>query len=203
MFDNIFAVAVSKDSPYQSIQDIVKDARRNACMVSYGTPGTGSIPHLGTSDIEAVSKVELTHVPYKGDAPMLQDLLTGRLQKYQHAHTKAWCASVDAADAFVLVLPEYNFGPPSALLNAMNYLVREWQYKPAAFVSYGGMSGGLRAVQVTKQLLTTLKVMPMLEAVAIPNVGQPLDAEKPLHRTIFTPVRLAPCSTSCTAGHRP
>ena len=101
-----------------------------------------------------------------------------RLRKYEHAHTKAWSASVHAADAFVFVLPEYNFGPPSALLNAMNYLVREWHYKPAAFVSYGGMSGGLRAVQVTKQLLTTLKVMPMLEAVAIPNVGQHLDAEK-------------------------
>ncbi|MDO8370783.1 MAG: tripartite tricarboxylate transporter substrate binding protein [Burkholderiaceae bacterium] len=79
VFDNIFAVAVPKDSPYQSIQDIVKDARRNAGMVSYGTSGMGSIPHLGTSDIEAVSKVELTHVPYKGDAPMLQDLLTNRL----------------------------------------------------------------------------------------------------------------------------
>lgn len=79
VFDNIFAVAVSKNSPYQSIQDIVKDARRNAGMVSYGTSGTGSIPHLGTSDIEAVGKVELTHVPYRGDAPMLQDLLTGRL----------------------------------------------------------------------------------------------------------------------------
>ena len=101
-----------------------------------------------------------------------------RLQKYQHAHTKAWSASVTAADAFVFVLPEYNFGPPSALLNAMNYLVREWHYKPAAFVSFGGMSGGVRAVQVTKQLLTTLKVMPMLEAVAIPNVGQHLDTEK-------------------------
>jgi NAD(P)H-dependent FMN reductase len=101
-----------------------------------------------------------------------------RLQKYQHAHTRAWSASVNAADAFVFVLPEYNFGPPSALLNAMNYLVREWHYKPAAFVSYGGLSGGVRAVQVTKQLLTTLKVMPMLEAVAIPNVDQHLDAEK-------------------------
>ena len=76
------------------------------------------------------------------------------------------------------ILVPTDFGPPSALLNAMNYLVREWHYKPAAFVSYGGMSGGVRAVQVTKQLLTTLKVMPMLEAVAIPNVGQHLDAEK-------------------------
>jgi tripartite-type tricarboxylate transporter receptor subunit TctC len=79
VFDNIFAVAVPKDSPYQNIQDILKDAQRNAGKVSYGTSGTGSIPHLGTSDIEAVSKVELTHVPYKGDAPMLQDLLSNRL----------------------------------------------------------------------------------------------------------------------------
>jgi len=99
-----------------------------------------------------------------------------RLQKYHHAHTKAWSASVHAADAFVFVLPEYNFAPPASLVNAMNYLVREWQYKPAAFVSYGGVSGGLRAVQLTKQMLTTLKVVPMLEAVAIPNVAQHLDA---------------------------
>lgn len=112
------------------------------------------------------------------DLPVFNEPEHPRLQKYQHAHTMAWSASVNAADAFVFVLPEYNFGPPSALLNAMHYLVREWQYKPAAFVSYGGISGGLRAVQVTKQLLTTLKVMPMLEAVVIPNVAQHLDAEK-------------------------
>lgn len=101
-----------------------------------------------------------------------------RLGRYVHAHTQAWSTSVNSADAFVFVLPEYNFAPPGALVNALNYLVREWHYKPAAFVSYGGMSGGVRAVQVTKQLLTTLKVMPMLEAVAIPNVGQHLDTEK-------------------------
>ncbi len=79
VFDNIFAVAVPKDSPYQSIQDIVSDARKSPGSVSYGTSGTGSIPHLGTSDIELVSKAELTHIPYKGDAPMLQDLIAARL----------------------------------------------------------------------------------------------------------------------------
>lgn len=79
VFDNIFAIAVPKDSPYKSIDDIVKDARRNAGKVTYGTAGTGSIPHLGTSDIEAVTRIELTHVPYKGDGPMLQDLLSSRL----------------------------------------------------------------------------------------------------------------------------
>lgn len=93
-----------------------------------------------------------------------------KMQKYEKAHTKAWSESVKAADAYVFVTPEYNFGPTPALLNALNYVYSEWNYKPAAFVSYGGISGGIRAVQMTKQILTTLKVMPILEAVVIPFV---------------------------------
>jgi hypothetical protein len=49
---------------------------------------------------------------------------------------------------------------------------KEWNYKPAGFVSYGGVSGGLRAVQMEKQTLTTLKVVPIVEAVVIPMVAQ-------------------------------
>ena len=79
IFDNIFAIAVTANSPYKSLSDLLQDATRQPGKVSYGTSGTGSIPHLGTSDIEASAKVDLTHVPYKGDAPMLQDLLAGRL----------------------------------------------------------------------------------------------------------------------------
>lgn len=100
-----------------------------------------------------------------------------RLGRYVHDHTRAWSVSVGEADAFLFVMPEYNFAPPGALVNALNYLVREWHYKAIAFVSYGGMSGGIRAVQVTKGLLSTLKVVPMLEGIALPNVGQQLRAE--------------------------
>lgn len=95
-----------------------------------------------------------------------------RLQQYEHEHTRAWAASVAAADAFVLVTPEYNFGPTPALLNALDYVYNEWCYKPAAFVSYGGISGGIRAVQMTKQTLTTLKMVPIMEAVTIPFVSE-------------------------------
>ena len=98
-----------------------------------------------------------------------------RLRKYQHAHTRAWSESVAAADAFVFVLPEYNHAPPGALLNAMNYLFHEWHFKPAGLVSYGGVSGGLRAAQTIKGMLTSLKVMPMLETVSIHGVAQQLD----------------------------
>ncbi len=101
-----------------------------------------------------------------------------RLRNYHHAHTKVWSDSVAEADAFVFVTPEYNFGPPPSLLNALNYLVSEWQYTPAGFVSYGGISGGLRAVQMTKQILTTFKVMPITEGVPMPMVFQNLENGK-------------------------
>ncbi|WP_213958781.1 MULTISPECIES: NADPH-dependent FMN reductase [unclassified Variovorax] len=100
-----------------------------------------------------------------------------RLQKYHHAHTRAWSASVSTADAFLFVMPEYNHGPPGALINAMNYLVGEWHYKPVGFVSYGGVSGGIRGVQATKQLLSTLKLVPIPEAVVVPHFNQHIGAE--------------------------
>ncbi len=96
-------------------------------------------------------------------------------QQYQHGHTKQWASSVHAADAYVFVTPEYNFGPPPSLLNALNYVYREWNYKPAGIVSYGGVSGGLRSAQMLKQTLTTLKIMPIVEAVTIQNVSTLID----------------------------
>jgi NAD(P)H-dependent FMN reductase len=106
------------------------------------------------------------------DLPLLDEPEHPRLQKYQHDHTKAWSAQVDRADAFVFVTPEYNFGTPPSLVNALDYLSLEWAYKPVGFVSYGGASGGLRSVQMTKQIVTALKMMPMAEGVAIPFVAK-------------------------------
>jgi NAD(P)H-dependent FMN reductase len=96
-------------------------------------------------------------------------------QNYHHAHAKAWAQSVSSADAFVLVTPEYNYASPPALVNALTYVSREWNYAPVGFVSYGGISGGLRSVQMTKQIVTTLKMMPLPEGVPMPMVFQNLD----------------------------
>jgi NAD(P)H-dependent FMN reductase len=101
-----------------------------------------------------------------------------RLQQYEHDTTKRWSASVSDADAYVFVTPEYNYCPPPAFGNSLNYLYKEWNYKPCGFVSYGGVSGGIRAVQLEKQLATTLKMMPMVEGVAIPMVATLLDENK-------------------------
>lgn len=97
---------------------------------------------------------------------------------YQHDHTRRWSASVNDADAVVFVLPEYNFSPPPSFVNAVDYLFWEWQYKPVGFVSYGGVSGGLRAAQAARLTMSTLKAMPVPEGVALPNVFQQIDAGK-------------------------
>lgn len=91
---------------------------------------------------------------------------------YEHDHTKKWSASVNAADAFVFVTPEYNYGPPPSFLNALDYVFWEWQYKPAGLVGYGGISAGGRSTHTAKLTLSTLKMMPLPEGVWLPNVFQ-------------------------------
>ena len=110
--------------------------------------------------------------------PVYDEPFHPTLLEYQHEHTRRWSASVAGADAFAFVTPEYNYNPPPPFLNALDYVYYEWNYKPCGFVSYGGASGGIRAVQIEKQLVTTLKMMPMVEAVAIPFVTQLLDERK-------------------------
>lgn len=104
--------------------------------------------------------------------PMLEEPNHPRLQQYTRDYTRQWSETVKRSDAFAIVTPEYNFGTPPALVNALDYLFHEWHYKPAGFVSYGGVSGGLRSVQMTKQILTTLKVVPIVEAVTLPFYAQ-------------------------------
>jgi NAD(P)H-dependent FMN reductase len=118
-----------------------------------------------------VTLVDLREV----NLPVFDEPKHPRFHQYEHEHTKRWSATVNAADAFVFVTPEYNYGSPPSLLNAITYLYGEWAYKPAAFVSYGGVSGGTRAVQMTKQVLTTLRVMPIPEAVSIPFIAKQIE----------------------------
>lgn len=112
-------------------------------------------------------EVELLDLEQIG-LPLMNEVNHPRLQQYEHEHAKQWSRKIDEADAFIIVLAEYNFGYPAPIKNALDYLYKEWQYKPVGIVSYGGVSGGLRATQMLKQVLTTLKMMPLTEAVVLP-----------------------------------
>lgn len=113
--------------------------------------------------------------------PLLDEPHHPRLRKYENDHTKAWSKAIDAADAFVFVAPEYNYFVAPAIVNAVDYLLKEWRYKPAAIFSYGGVSGGLRAAQALKPLLTSVGVMPIPEGVALPSYRTLLDKDGAYH----------------------
>ena len=93
-----------------------------------------------------------------------------RMKKYEHAHTRKWSEIVDSADAYVFVTPEYDYF-------AMIYLWQEWHYKPAGFVSYGGVSGGLRSVESVKGLMAGLRMVPIPEGVPVHSYQQFINDE--------------------------
>ena len=120
--------------------------------------------------------VEVTDLADLG-LPFVDEPNHPRLRRYTKAHTRAWSATVEASDAFVFVMPEYNFGMNAPLKNALDYLHAEWQHKPVGFVAYGGVAAGTRAVQMTKLVLSSLKLVPLFEAVYIPFVASMIDDE--------------------------
>lgn len=83
--------------------------------------------------------LDLAHI----NLPFMDEPNHPRLQQYQHEHTKKWSATIDAAEAFIIVLSEYNYGFPAPIKNALDFLFNEWKYKPVGLVSYGGVSGWL------------------------------------------------------------
>ena len=100
--------------------------------------------------------------------PLFDEPNHPRLRQYLNRHTKQWSALVDAADAVVIVTPEYNHSYPAPLKNALDYLHQEWAYKPVGFVSYGGVSAGTRAVIALKPVVSALRMVPVVENVNIP-----------------------------------
>ncbi|MBW4718299.1 NADPH-dependent FMN reductase [Saccharothrix obliqua] len=92
-------------------------------------------------------------------------------------------ARLAAADAFVVVTPEYNHAPPAVLKNAIDWFNTEWNAKPVGFVSYGGAGAGLRAVEHLRHVFAELHAMTVRESLSFTNVwnvfqdGAPRDGE--------------------------
>jgi NAD(P)H-dependent FMN reductase len=124
-------------------------------------------------DLFDVELIDLAEV----NLPFMDEPNHPRLQRYVHEHTQKWSETIQRADAFVFVTPEYNHGFNAVLKNALDYLHNEWLFKPVGFVSYGGVAGGTRALQMLKLVVTALKMVPVMEAVNIPYVARLLDGE--------------------------
>jgi NAD(P)H-dependent FMN reductase len=88
----------------------------------------------------------------------------------------AFSQRIDEADAFVIITPEYNHSFPAPVKHAIDLAYREWNGKPVGFVSYGGMSGGIRAVEHLRGVFAELHTVTVRDAVIFPNVWDRFDA---------------------------
>jgi NAD(P)H-dependent FMN reductase len=118
--------------------------------------------HHGGFDIHVSDLAEL-------NLPLLDEPHHPSLRRYTKQHTLDWSATIDAADAIVFVTPEYNHSFTAPLKNALDYLSQEWRDKPAAFVSYGGISAGTRAAYALRPVVSMLGMMAINAAVAVPT----------------------------------
>jgi NAD(P)H-dependent FMN reductase len=83
---------------------------------------------------------------------------------------------VAASDAFIVVTPEYNHGYPAPLKALIDSIGPEWHAKPVAFVSYGGISGGLRAVEQLRLVFAELHAVTIRDSVSFAGAWEQFDA---------------------------
>ena len=124
----------------------------------------------GGFDVEVVDLAEV-------DLPMFDEPRHPRTHEYAHEHTRRWSEIIDRGDAYVWILPEYNYGVNAATNNAIDYLSREWAGKPVGIVSYGGVAAGARSAQMFKQIVGALRMTTLTEAVTIPFATQFIDKQ--------------------------
>jgi NAD(P)H-dependent FMN reductase len=86
---------------------------------------------------------------------------------------------LDRADAVVVVTPEYNHSYPAGLKQALDLVGSELRRKPVGFVSYGGVSGGLRAVEHLRQVVNELHAVAVRESVSFHGAWNGFSAGKP------------------------
>jgi tripartite-type tricarboxylate transporter receptor subunit TctC len=75
-----FVLVVNPSLPIQSVADLVKLAKDKPGQLSYGTPGPGTFHHLNAEMFKGIFGIDLVHIPYKGSAPALNDLVGGHIQ---------------------------------------------------------------------------------------------------------------------------
>lgn len=89
---------------------------------------------------------------------------------YSQPHTRAWSEKIRCADALIFVTPQYNWGYPAVLKNAIDHLYQEWRGKPALLVTYGG-HGGVKCAEQLRQVLGAVKLnlVPTTPGIVLPD----------------------------------
>jgi NAD(P)H-dependent FMN reductase len=159
---------------------------------SYGSCGDGKHPCwpalppialwvIGIARASSNLKYELEDLA-DWQLPMVDEPDIPAYGNYTQQHTHDWSCKIAAADAFIFVTPQYNWGYPAPLKNAIDHLYKEGKGKPAVIVTYGGHGGDKCAAQL-RQVLEGVNMRPMATVPGIrltPEMieGGPIDPER-------------------------
>lgn len=109
-------------------------------------------------------------------------------EPYKNEVVARFTKKIEEGDAFVIVTPEYNHGTSGVLKNALDWVYPEWNNKPVAFMSYGGV-GGARAVEQLRLNVIELQMVPIRNAVYIPQHWNLLDENGNLKNGALDPFK--------------
>lgn len=89
-----FGIAVRADSAHKTLKEFVAASKAAPGRITYGSAGIGGATHVGMEEFALAAGIQLNHIPYKGGAPALQDLLGGQLDAL--ADSSSWAPHVKA-----------------------------------------------------------------------------------------------------------
>jgi NAD(P)H-dependent FMN reductase/DNA-binding MarR family transcriptional regulator len=146
------AELVSRATSKTEKQDSTVEENRIAVIIGSTRPGR-ICPGITRRFLQAVQDCSSLNYEVLDLAeinlPFLDEPFMAALNRYEQEHTKAWSKIISSFDGFVFVFPQYNWGYPAVLKNALDFLYSEWNNKPVTFVTYGTRGGNKAAVQVS------------------------------------------------------
>jgi NAD(P)H-dependent FMN reductase len=109
--------------------------------------------------------------------PFLNDeIFPYKREKITDPLIQKWSDRISQADAYIIVVPEYNAGYPGVLKNALDILYKEWNNKPVGFIGYsGGSTGGSSAIAQLRTVANAFKMIPVSSEINIPHVWKAFD----------------------------
>ncbi|MCX4780133.1 NADPH-dependent FMN reductase [Streptomyces sp. NBC_01264] len=153
------ASAPGEDAPLRVavILGSVREGRQGPAVADWFLGAAGA---LGGLDLDLIDLADI-------DLPLVMPGWGGSPSPQAAAALAQVSPRLAAADAFVVVTPEYNHSFPAVLKNLIDWHREEWHAKPAGFVSYGGLGGGLRAVEQLRLVFAELHAVTVRDSVSL------------------------------------
>lgn len=138
---------------------IIGSVREGRYGPYFATWFAGHARRHGAFDVDVIDLADVTLPAALPPGPQRPD-------ERPHA-VAALSPRLDEADGFVVVTPEYNHSYPASIKHLIDWYQPEWHAKPVGFVAYGGMGGGLRAVEHLRQVFVETHSVPVRDLVSI------------------------------------